>query len=116
METGENIHISINILQRKIDLWVRKEHEAIYREAEKQINERAANFTKRWNYTDAQDLLSKLLLELTVNYIAKDKRLSAYQEAIIPRMENLSILADKLDQTVDALGSITEQTQEENAE
>ncbi len=99
MENGDNIHISINLLQHKIDLWIRKEHEGIYREAEKRINERAANFAKK-NYSDVQDLLTKLLLELTVNYIAKEKRLNAYEENLLPKVEKLNELVDHIDRAL----------------
>ena len=66
MEQSERIHIEIEILQRKIDLWIRKEHEIYYREAEKRINDRAMRFAQRWTYTDHQDLLSKLLIDVMV--------------------------------------------------
>ena len=72
MEQAERIHIEIEILQKKIDLWIRREHEIYYREAEKRINEKAIHFAQRWTYTDHQDLLSKLLIDVMVNYIAKD--------------------------------------------
>lgn len=99
----EKIHIKIEVLQRHIDLWIKKEFESYYREAEKRINEKATDFAKRWNYTDHQDLLSKLLLDQTVNYIAKEEKLNSYEENLLPRMERLSRLAELMEQALDAL-------------
>ncbi|MCQ2280842.1 MAG: cell division protein ZapA [Bacteroidales bacterium] len=105
MEKEEAIHITIAILQRHLDLWVKKEHEYYYKEAEKRINEKAADFAKKWNFTDQQDLLSKLLLDLTVNYIAKEEKLNGYEENLIPRLEKLTLLADQMGDALDALES-----------
>ena len=100
MEKTERIHIEIEILQKKIDLWIRREHEIYYREAEKRINEKAINFAQRWTYTDHQDLLSKLLIDVMVNYIAKEERLNTYEEDLIPRMERLAGAAENLNTAV----------------
>ena len=102
MET-EPTHIQIAVLQRCIDLWIKKEHEVYYREAEKRINEKAADFAKKWNFTDQQDLLSKLLIEVTVNYIAKEEKLNGFEEDLLPRLEKLNTLADMMSEALDAL-------------
>ena len=117
MKQDEMIHIRMSILQRNIDLWIKKEYEIYYREAEKRINEKAADFAKKWNFTDHQDLLSKLLIEQTVNYIAKEEKLNAYDENLIPRMDRLSTLADEMGQILDQLdeGS-TSQPQTQNVD
>ncbi len=104
MEKEEPIHIQLGILQRKFDLWIKKEHENYYREAEKRINDKAAYFAKRWNVTDQLDLLSKLLIELTVNYIAKEEKLNGYEENLIPKIEKLTRLADQMAAALDCLG------------
>ena len=100
MEQTERIHIEIEILQKKIDLWIRREHEIYYREAEKRINEKAIHFAQRWTYTDHQDLLSKLLIDVMVNYIAKEERLNTYEEDLIPKMERLAEAAENLNSQV----------------
>ena len=100
MEQAERIHIEIEILQKKIDLWIRREHEIYYREAEKRINEKAIHFAQRWTYTDHQDLLSKLLIDVMVNYIAKEERLNTYEEDLIPKMEQLAETAGNLNSAV----------------
>ncbi len=102
MET-EPTHIQIAVLQRCIDLWIKKEHEVYYREAEKRINEKAADFAKKWNFTDQQDLLSKLLIEVTVNYIAKEEKLNGFEEDLLPRLEKLNTLADMMSEALDAI-------------
>ncbi|MBO4646115.1 MAG: cell division protein ZapA [Bacteroidales bacterium] len=103
METSDIIHINLEILQRNIDLWIKREYESYYREAEKRINEKATAFAQKWNVTDQQDLLSKLLIEITVNYIAKEERLNNYEANLIPQMEKLSLLADKMNEALEAL-------------
>ena len=100
---NEPCHIQISVLQRHIDLWIKKEHEVYYREAEKRINEKAADFAKKWNFTDQQDLLSKLLIEVTVNYIAKEEKLNGYEGDLLPRLEKLNTLADMMSEALDAL-------------
>ncbi|MBR3578749.1 MAG: cell division protein ZapA [Bacteroidales bacterium] len=100
---NEPTHIQIAVLQRCIDLWIKKEHEVYYREAEKRINEKAADFAKKWNFTDQQDLLSKLLIEVTVNYIAKEEKLNGYEDDLLPRLEKLNTLADMMSEALDAL-------------
>lgn len=97
MATDEPIHITITILQSHIDMWIKPEHENFYREAEKRINERATELIQKWGYSDSQDLLSKLLIETTVNYIAQNSQLHAYQDVVMPKMENLAQLAEKID-------------------
>lgn len=100
---NEPTHIQIAVLQRCIDLWIKKEHEVYYREAEKRINEKAADFAKKWNFTDQQDLLSKLLIEVTVNYIAKEEKINGYEDDLLPRLEKLNALADMMSEALDAL-------------
>ncbi|MBQ7550363.1 MAG: cell division protein ZapA [Bacteroidales bacterium] len=103
MATDEPIHITITILQNHIDMWVKPEHEVYYREAERRINDRAADLIKKWGYSDEQDLLSKLLIETTVNYIAQNSQLHNYQETVIPKMETILKLAVQLDDQVQTL-------------
>lgn len=103
MENEGLVHISIAVLQRHIDLWIRQEHEVYYREAEKRINEKAKDFARKWNFSDQQDLLSKLLLDQTVNHIAKEEKLNTYEETLIPRMEKLIHLADQMNEALEAL-------------
>ena len=103
MENEGLIHIKIAVLQHPIDLWIRQEHEIYYLEAEKRINERARQFAQKWNFSDQQDLLSKLLLEQTVNNIVKEEKLNTYEETLIPRMEKLTRLADQMNEALDAL-------------
>lgn len=100
MEDTTRVHIEIEILQKKIDLWIRKEHEIYYREAEKRINEKAIKFAQKWTYTDHQDLLSMLLIDLMVNYIVKEERINTYEEDLIPKMERLAETAENLKLTV----------------
>jgi hypothetical protein len=95
MEDG-SIRIKIQIAQRFIELKIRKEWERYYREAEKIINDSFFNFAKQWAFIDHQDILSKLLIEEVVKNIECNERLQEYEEDLIPKMTELSELADKI--------------------
>ncbi len=100
MEAEDTIHIEIEIVKQKIGLWIKKEHEIYYREAEKRINDKALNFANKWGYMNPQDLLSKLLIDLMVNYIVKEKRLDAYEDELCPKMEHLLEMAENMNTAV----------------
>lgn len=93
----DKITIQLEIAQRIISVVIKKEWEYYYREAEKRINDSFLTFAKRFNYTDHQDLLSKILLDYTVSLIDTEERLNEYEEDLIPRMEVLKQLTEKLD-------------------
>ena len=63
----------------------------------KRINDSFLTFARRFNYTDHQDLLSKILIEYTVKLIDTEERLNEYEEDLIPKMEALKKLTDTLD-------------------
>ena len=92
----EQIKIQIEVAQRKINVIIKKEWEYYYREAEKRINESFLAFARKFNYTDHQDLLSKILIEYTVKLIDTEERLNEYEEDLIPKMEALKQLSDTL--------------------
>lgn len=100
MAANDPIHITITILNSCIDMWVKPEHEAFYREAESRIKERADDLRNKWGINDPQDLLLKLLIETTVNYIAQNSQLHAYQNMVIPKMEQLLALSDHIKTTI----------------
>ena len=88
--------IKLVIAQRAIELVIQKEWEEYYRKAEKMINESFFNFAKKWTYTDHQDILSKILINFVVQGIETEERLQAYEEDLIPKMEELKRLTDKI--------------------
>lgn len=92
----ETEKLGIEILQRRINVTVRKEHVYYYKEAEKKINETLLDFAKRWQYKDQQDLLSKVLIEFVVQLIYKNEKLNELNEELIPMMEELDKLANQL--------------------
>lgn len=94
--SAETEKLGIEILQRRINVTVQKEHAYYYKEAEKKINETLLDFAKRWQYKDQQDLLSKVLLEFVVQLIYKNERLNELSEELIPMMEELDKLANQL--------------------
>lgn len=76
---------------------IEKEWEHYFREAEKIINDSFLEFAKRWKYTDHQDLLSKILVDFVVKWLADEERLKSYDEEIVPMMESLKELTDKFE-------------------
>ena len=88
--------LTLDVAQRQIKVAVKKEWVYYYREAEKVINEAVLKFAKQWNYTDNQDLLSKVLVEFVVRWIESKELLDDYKENLIPMMEELNKLADKM--------------------
>ncbi len=76
---------------------IEKEWEHYFREAEKIINDSFLEFAKRWKYTDHQDLLSKILVDFVVKWLADEERLRSYDEEIVPMMESLKDLTDKFE-------------------
>ncbi|MBP1673750.1 MAG: hypothetical protein H6Q25_1565 [Bacteroidetes bacterium] len=95
MEEGR-MTIKLLIAQRAIELVIQKEWEEYYRKAEKMINESFFNFAKKWTYTDHQDILSKILINFVVQGIETEERLQMFEEDLIPKMEELKKLTDKI--------------------
>lgn len=88
--------IKLVIAQRAIELVIQKEWEEYYRKAEKMINESFFNFAKKWTYTDHQDILTKILINFVVQGIETEERLQAYEEDLMPKMEELKKLTDTI--------------------
>ena len=93
----EKIKVTIQVAQRPITIVIQKEWEHYFREAEKVINESFLAFAKKWNYKDQQDLLSKILVDFVVKWLADEERLKAYDEELTPMMESLRALTDKFE-------------------
>ncbi len=94
---GDRISITIQVAQRPMTIMIEKEWEHYFREAEKIINDSFLEFAKRWKYTDHQDLLSKILVDFVVKWLADEERLRSYDEEIVPMMESLKDLTDKFE-------------------
>ena len=88
--------IKLVIAQRAIELVIQKEWEEYYRKAEKMINESFFDFAKKWTYTDHQDILTKILINFVVQGIETEERLQAYEEDLMPKMEELKKLTDTI--------------------
>lgn len=97
MNIDNRIKIKIDINQRSFDIEINKEGEYYYREAARLINEKILQFAKQWTYTDHQDLLSKILIDFVVNWLESKERLQAYEENLIPKMEELKRLTESID-------------------
>ena len=96
MERTE-VNIKLTMGQRTVELIINEKLEQYYRKAEVIINEKILEFAKKWNYTDHQDLLSKVLLDFAVKWVENEERLEDYEEELIPKMEELKLLSEKLE-------------------
>ena len=72
------IKITIQVAQRPMTITIQKEWEHYFREAEKIINDSFLEFAKKWTYTDQQDLLSKILVDFVVKWLADEERLKGF--------------------------------------
>ena len=91
------IKITIQVAQRPMTITIQKEWEHYFREAEKIINDSFLEFAKKWTYTDQQDLLSKILVDFVVKWLADEERLKGFDEEVVPMMESLKALTDKFE-------------------
>ena len=96
MERKE-VNLKLSVWQRTIELTINEKLEQYYRKAETVINEKILEFANKWNYTDHQDLLSKVLLDFAARWVENEERLTEYDEDLIPKMEELNLLADNLE-------------------
>ena len=91
------IKITIQVAQRPMTITIQKEWEHYFREAEKIINDSFLEFAKKWTYTDQQDLLSKILVDFVVKWLADEETLKGFDEEVVPMMESLKQLTDKFE-------------------
>lgn len=89
--------ITIQVAQRPMTIVIKKEWEHYFREAEKVINDSFLEFAKKWTYKDQQDLMSKVLVDFVVKWLADEERLKEYEEEIEPMMESLKTLTDRFE-------------------
>jgi len=94
---NDRIKITIQVAQRPMTVTIQKEWEHYFREAEKIINDSFLEFAKKWTYTDQQDLLSKILVDFVVKWLADEERLKGFDEEVVPMMESLKQLTDKFE-------------------
>lgn len=97
MEEPERIKIKLEVAQRYFEIEIDRRTEYYYREAEKLINEKFLQFAKQWTYNDPQDVISKVLIDFVVKWIESDERLNEFDEELIPKMQDLKSLTDKID-------------------
>ncbi|MBO7585850.1 MAG: cell division protein ZapA [Bacteroidales bacterium] len=93
----EKVKITIQVAQRPMTIVIKKEWEHYFREAEKVINDSFLEFAKKWTYKDQQDLMSKVLVDFVVKWLADEERLKEYEEEIEPMMESLKTLTDRFE-------------------
>ena len=91
------VKITIQVAQRPMTITIQREWEHYFREAEKVINDSFLEFAKKWTYTDQQDILSKILVDFVVKWLADEERLKGFDEEVGPMMESLKQLTDKFE-------------------
>lgn len=91
------IKITIEIAQRPLTISIQKDWEHYFREAEIKINQSFLEFAKKWRYKDQQDLMSMILVDFVVKWLADEERLQGYDEELLPMMESLKALTDKIE-------------------
>ena len=91
------VKITIQVAQRPMTITIQREWEHYFREAEKVINDSFLEFAKKWTYTDQQDILSKILVDFVVKWLADEERLKGFDEEVVPMMESLKQLTDKFE-------------------
>lgn len=91
------IKITIEIAQRPLTISIQKDWERYFREAEIKINQSFLEFAKKWRYKDQQDLMSMILVDFVVKWLADEERLQGYDEELLPMMESLKALTDKIE-------------------
>ncbi|MDR1758459.1 MAG: hypothetical protein LBR51_05835 [Bacteroidales bacterium] len=96
MAEDELEKLTLYIATRPISVKVRRGQSFYYKKAEETIKKAVLEFSKKWSYTDHQDLLSKVLLDQTVRWIEQGERLLEYEQQLIPKMQQLSTLSDSL--------------------
>ena len=93
----ENVKVTVTIGQKPLTVIIKREWEHYFREAEKVINDSFLEFAKKWTYTDQQDILSKILVDFVVKWLADEERLKGFDEEVVPMMESLKQLTDKFE-------------------
>lgn len=91
------IKITIEIAQRPLTISIEKDWERYFREAEIKINQSFLDFAKKWRYKDQRDLMSMILVDFVVKWLADEERLKAYDEELVPMMESLQTLTENFE-------------------
>lgn len=88
------ITITVNLADRNYRLTVKKEEEELVRKAALEVNQRLKKYSEQYSYTDYQDLLAMLSLEMAL-YLETDKRMTMHNEQILSeRIQSLEQLID----------------------
>lgn len=92
----ERTTIRLNVAQNIVDITILTKWKKYYLEAETIINNSFYKFAKQWSYKDNQDILAKLLIDFVVQGLDTSERLQEYEEDLIPKMQKLKELSDKI--------------------
>ncbi|MEJ5303934.1 MAG: cell division protein ZapA [Bacteroidales bacterium] len=88
------ITITVTLADRNYRLTVKKEEEELVRKAALEVNQRLKKYSEQYSYTDYQDLLAMISLEMAL-YLETDKRTTMHNEQILnERIQNLEQLID----------------------
>jgi len=76
----DEISLSIAVAERSYRLVVEKEHEELFRKAEKLIDKRIKDYSVSYAYKDKQDLLAMVALEYATSYLQDEHLLTEKEE------------------------------------
>ncbi len=78
----DEITITITLADRNYRLTVKKEEEEFVRKAAIEVNQRLKKYNEQYAYTDYQDLLAMISLEMTIN-LENERRIALHDEHIL---------------------------------
>jgi len=88
------ITITITLADRNYRLTVKKEEEELVRKAALEVNQRLKKYTEQYSYTDYQDLLAMIALEMVIT-LGTERRSAQHDEQVLSeRIQALEQLID----------------------
>jgi len=88
------ITITITLADRNYRLTVKKEEEELVRKAALEVNQRLKKYTEQYSYTDYQDLLAMIALEMVIT-LETERRSAQHDEQVLSeRIQALEQLID----------------------
>jgi len=91
----DEISISIGVAERSYRLVVKKEHEELFRKAEKLIDKRMKDYSVSYAYKDKQDLLAMVALEYATSYLQDEQLLTEKEDMFENRLMEINRTLDE---------------------
>ena len=91
----DEISLSIAVAERSYRLVVEKEHEELFRKAEKLIDKRMKDYSVSYAYKDKQDLLAMVALEYATSYLQDEQLLTEKEDMFENRLMEINRTLDE---------------------